>query len=69
MALLQSQTLSLPKLKTNNQRIPIVQHLVKDEDIEEPVVSFFLCKACTHKFYFIKLIGWSPKASRTGSHD
>ena len=34
MAMLQSQTLSLPKLKTPNQKIPIIQHLIRDEDID-----------------------------------
>lgn len=34
MALLQSQTVSLPKLKNLNQRIPVIQHLIKDEDID-----------------------------------
>ena len=53
MALLQSQTLSLPKLKTNNQRIPIVQHLVKDEDIEEPVVSFFFYVKRAHTNFIL----------------
>ena len=40
MALVQAQSVSLPKLKTkNNQKIPIVQHLIKDEDISPPEVK------------------------------
>ena len=38
MALLQSQSVSLQKLKTNIQKIPIVQHLIRNDDIEETVV-------------------------------
>ena len=37
MALVQSQVLTLPKIKTNisssAKNIPIVQHLIRDEDI------------------------------------
>jgi hypothetical protein len=35
-----SALLSLPKLKLTNKKIPIVQHLVKDEEILEPQVLF-----------------------------
>ena len=38
MALLQSQIVSLPRLKTFNQKIPVIQHLIKDEDIDEITV-------------------------------
>lgn len=36
MALVQNQhtVTSLPKLKTNKEKIPIVRHIIKDEDIQ-----------------------------------
>lgn len=48
MALVQSQVLTLPKIKTtlssntNAKNIPIVQHLIRDEDIIAPEVILIM---------------------------
>ncbi len=72
MALLQSQTVSLPKLKINNQKIPIVQHIIKNDDIEETVVIestyFIFIFILINSFSFI-LQGWSSQASWIRSND
>ena len=55
MSLVQTQqTLSLPKIKAPN-RIPIVQHLIRDNDIYEPEVKLF---KINYKHIFSKLFNF-----------
>lgn len=61
MALVQTQVLTLPKIKTNSannaNRIPIVQHLIKDEDIIplEVTRSDSIINCMNHVFFQIYL--------------